>query len=289
MRLSFFLVTILLTAKLFATSLPQEVPNYYGSEFASRYTAKNIQNEELRNLLFTIVSSGHIQSENAADQIVPGCDSANTKCEQHRPLGYDSARTKLFGELFLQQLADGKYGVRDVYCDHMFTDADFGGVPSIGPGMLPKQGNIVNTEHTWPQARFTGRFPRETQKSDLHHLFPTDSQANSHRGSLHFGFIVDEMEPQKCKGNKLGRGRDGIVSYEVPDAQKGNAARAIFYFATRYQMKVSPAEEAALRDWHKLDPVDEAELDRNNKIEKLQGNRNPYIDMPDLVDRIDHF
>ena len=112
---------------------------------------------------------------------------------------------------------------------------------------------------------------------------------NNHRANLHFGNVVTIKNEQKCHGDKLGTQADGELVFEVPDSQKGNTARAIFYFATRYQMKMSPAEEAALREWNKKDPVDAEEFSMNNQIEQLQGNRNPFIDFSDLLDRIDHF
>ena len=37
-----------------------------------------------------------------------------------------------------------------------------------------------------------------------------------------------------------------------------------------------------LYQWHLDDPVDSEELDRNDKVETHQGNRNPYVDYPDL-------
>jgi endonuclease I len=54
-------------------------------------------------------------------------------------------------------------------------------------------------------------------------------------------------------------------------------------------MKMSPSEEAALREWNKQDPVDAEEFTQNNQIDQLQGNRNPFIDFSDLLERIDHF
>lgn len=71
--------------------------------------------------------------------------------------------------------------------------------------------------------------------------------------------------------------------------RKGLLCFLDLYFATRYQMKISPSEEKALRQWHVEDPADEEEFKRNNEIEKLQGNRNPFIDFSDLVDRIENF
>ena len=274
----------------------QEIPFYYGSEFINGYKNNSLKNEELKKQLFTILSGGHVNNSDAPDEILPSCAvlryqeiSQNKKCTQHTALGYDAARKKLFGWIHLKQSAEGVYSVKDVYCEYTFTDADFKGELTFGPDLVPKSGNIINTEHTWPQSRFTTRYPKELQKSDLHHLYPTDSQMNSMRSSLRFGDVVEEVEKLKCPQNKIGHQVEGGIIFEVPDSQKGNTARSIFYFATRYQMRISPPEEAALRKWNKFDPVDDEEQTRNNQIESLQGNRNPYIDFPDLVDRIDNF
>ena len=43
---------------------------------------------------------------------------------------------------------------------------------------------------------------------------------------------------------------------------------------------------SALKTWHNEDPVDDFELQRNNRIYEYQGNRNPYIDYPDLVNKL---
>lgn len=273
----------------------QELPLYYGNEFLAGYQDHSLKNEELKNKLFLIVSGGHVKQDHSGDSIYPNCNSIHyqtenpQKCTEHTPLGYDRARQKLFGLLYLKKTDNGNYSVKDVYCERIYTDADFGNTPTLGPDLVPSSGNIINTEHTWPQSRFTGRFPRDTQRSDLHHLFPTDSEMNSRRGSLRFGNVVKDVEPLKCPMGRLGHQQDGSIIFEVPKAQRGNSARAIFYFATRYQMKISPAEEAALRQWNIEDPVDAEEFNQNEQIELLQGNRNPYIDFSDLIDRIESF
>ena len=43
---------------------------------------------------------------------------------------------------------------------------------------------------------------------------------------------------------------------------------------------------ATLLEWHLLDPVDDFEINRNNLIYGFQNNRNPFIDHPELVNRI---
>jgi deoxyribonuclease I len=291
MKISFFVLSFVLISFQIAQS--QELPLYYGSEFLTHYQDKSLRNDELKQALFTILSTGHVKHANTPDTIVPNCNSTgnieSVSCEQHHSLGYDQARMRMFGELYLQTLDNGQYGVKDVYCERIFTDLDFKGKPTFGPGKMPSSGNIINTEHTWPQSRFSPKY-KDFEKADLHHLFPTDSQLNSARSSLKFGNVIKEKEPLKCPGGHVGKSADSNDDvFEVPDSQKGNTARAIFYFATRYQLKLTPAEEATLRGWNIQDPVDAAEFDRNNKIEALQGNRNPYIDFSDLVDRIEKF
>lgn len=282
------------TAFALTFSSSSEIKNYYGSQFQSDYQSGNLRDQSLLQVLHQIVAGGHIKQVDQADEIVSDCSSAvttfgqNKKCVQHTALGYDGARKQLFGFLHLEQ-SGGIYSVKDVYCEKNFTDRDFGGEKNIGPGLVPGNASILNTEHTWPQSRFTSRFSKEMQKSDLHHLYPSDSEMNSRRGNMRFGIVVKEVENLKCPIAKLGHQASGDIVFEVPETHKGHVARALFYFATRYKMKVSPAEEAALRQWHHAHPADELEIARNNMIEKVQGNRNPFIDFPDLIDRIQTF
>ena len=41
-----------------------------------------------------------------------------------------------------------------------------------------------------------------------------------------------------------------------------------------------------LLKWHKMDPVSQHEIQRNNVGQKFQGNRNPFIDHPEWVEAI---
>ena len=77
--------------------------------------------------------------------------------------------------------------------------------------------------------------------------------------------------------------------FDVRPERRGDIARAHFYFSVRYLKPISSVEEPTLREWNKSDPPDERERARNDAIEALQRNRNPFIDRPDLVDQIDDF
>ena len=202
--------------------------------------------------------------------------------KNHKALGYNPAKRALFGKLHLEKNQQGYY-VRDLYCEINYTNG-------VGPGSMPDQ-NQLNCEHTWPQSKFTKSFPTELQKSDLHHLFPTDSKANSTRGNFEFADVTENENLNNCHASKSGPSivSGGHTYFEPPTSHKGNVARAIFYFSVRYKMPVSEAQEEFLRRWNDIDPVDEAEKLRNDEIEKLQGNRNPFIDNSNLIDQIQDF
>jgi deoxyribonuclease-1 len=264
---------------------------YYGHEF--NQSKNQLKNEELKAKLREVLTSGHVAPTNPSevqvdDQIVKSCDAIKN-CKEHTSLGYDRARQFLFGTFYLVQAGSG-YGIKEMYCDRIYTDADFkSGIGGPAPGIVP-EATVINTEHTWPQSRFTGKYSRDTQKSDLHHLFPTDSQMNSLRGNTIFGEVIKDSNKTKCNASKYGPGQGASRDvFEPPQAHKGHVARALFYFSVRYELPISTAEEVILKKWSRESPVDDQEILRNNEIYKLQGNRNPFIDYPELADQIQDF
>ncbi len=177
------------------------------------------------------------------------------------PVGYQAAQDIIFSKL------DNHGGV--VECVYTGRKLETQGEPNA---------SNMNIEHTWPQSQgATG-----DAKCDLHHLFPTDSKANNLRSSFPFGNVENPTWTQG--GSKF----NGKV-FEVRPKQKGNTARAMFYFSMRYNKKIADDQEAVLRQWHKQDPVDDDEIERNNRIENFQHNRNPFVDHPEFVDQIKDF
>lgn len=269
----------LLLALTFLTSLAhaaQERYAYYGEDFYRSYP--RVSKEQLHKIL----NSSHIPVNGGYDRIVDSCREAgaNSQCYQQNVLGYTNARIVMFGELDIQRDNQGTF-VRDVYCDKKFY------FESTRDAM--NRHNEVNTEHTWPQSKFTSRFHKEMQKSDLHHLFPTDSVANSRRGNYPFGDVSanqDSLDLDYCHISRF-NSRNNV--FNPPQEHQGNVARALFYFATRYNMPIHPAEEVILRLWDKMDPVDQEEIERHSKIFKHQLVRNPFIDHPELIDTIGDF
>lgn len=260
---------------------------YYGEEFYSAI-ARGERDQALISVIREPLVRLHVVRKGKPDEIGAKCPQGAT-CYSHVPVGYDEARRKLHGELHLVQV-NGQYGVLDVYCEKTFLPDDFGGKGEVpAPNTIP-EGNVVNAEHTWPQSRFSSGDDKGTQKCDLHHLFPADNQMNSTRGNLKFAEVDNPREVLKCPIAKLGQVSNVQGEFfEPPDKHKGNVARALFYFSIRYRIHIDPIEERFLKKWNREDPVDEFEMKRNVRIQQIQGNRNPFVDHPELADAISDF
>ncbi len=190
--------------------------------------------------------------------------------------------------------------VWDIYSDNPDDGAnyyfDFG---SDQCGNYSGEGDCYNREHSVPKSWFGDAAPMYT---DLFHLYPTDGFVNGKRGNLAFG-EVNNANWTSSNGSKLGSsavaGSPNTV-FEPIDAYKGDLARTYFYFSVCYKDKnlgvedhsmfsggnLKPWALAMLIQWHNDDPVSQKELDRNNAVYDIQGNRNPFIDFPELVGKI---
>lgn len=146
-----------------------------------------------------------------------------------------------------------------------------------------------NREHVWAKSH---GFPDKAQAAytDIHHLRPADRSVNSSRSDKDFD---DSDAPHR----EVPDGWADRDSFEPPDRVKGDVARMLFYMDVRYDGSDSSgdlvlvnADSArgtpelgylcTLIAWHALDPVDEPERIRNDRIHERQGNRNPFIDRP---------
>ncbi len=176
-----------------------------------------------------------------------------------------------------------------------------------------------NREHVWPKSR--AGFYQSNGGADLHHLRPTASDVNSTRSNYTMGNVrkvLGEGNYQTYKRNGKdvlyysasygasdGSLKEGLV--EVNDNIKGDVARILLYvyvtweqpnlFETLSSTQLPPKDQGddqyvglkviadldTLLDWMKIDPVDTWEMGRNDVIESIQGNRNVFIDYPELA------
>jgi endonuclease I len=214
--------------------------------------------------------------------------SLHAALQGHTAYGYNgqnSMRTIMFSAV---DVVDG--AVSSIYTTEQLNDAR-DSTRAYGMGF--------NVEHTWPQGQFD---KLEPMKSDLHHTFPSDIESNSSRSSYDYGLNGAADGVSRLGPSALG----SSLVYQPRAERRGDIARAHFYMAARYKFDdtiglrfddnhsvedgcIADAEEAVLRAWHEADPVSAQERTRNHRVEAYQGNRNPFIDQPDLVGRIADF
>lgn len=113
--------------------------------------------------------------------------------------------------------------------------------------------------------------------SDAHALRAADAIENSIRNNQHYGQYTG---PSGTSGSFY-----------------GDVARSVLYMAVRYNglevvngfpegTEGELGDLATLLNWHRNDPPDDFEMNRNNIVYTWQFNRNPFIDQPDLVEYI---
>ena len=176
--------------------------SYYG-----RSISEIREDRDVRAALHKVLSQYHVES-GGYDRIVDHCVS-QSDCYRHRKLSYRAARVALFGELHLERRGQS-FSVRSVYCQKLVTHG------SIGPGRIPNS-RLLNTEHTWPQSRFSNHNGEKgMQKSDLHALFPAIPRVNSQRGNHAFS-DVEHPTSGTCDGVRMGRrSRSSKIYFEPP-------------------------------------------------------------------------
>lgn len=149
-------------------------------------------------------------------------------------------------------------------------------------------GATYNREHVWPQS-LGGFDTGDAVGCDLHHVRPTIKLLNDKRGNCKYGYVTSGSEV--IYNNVVYAYVDNNSDvFEPMDSVKGDCARIIFYVAIRYNMNlslvVSDSTYKEILEWNEIDPVSEEEFLRNNYVESIQGNRNVFIDYPDLANYI---
>lgn len=168
--------------------------------------------------------------------------------------------------------------------------------------------NGMNIEHIWANS-WWGHTENNAYR-DLFNLYPADGYANGRKSNNPIG-VVDGATSFDNGVTKVGKSSSYssdqlITAWEPADEWKGDFARTYFYMATTYQhmtdewqtteglLTIDPTSWTTMRpwvyelmlEWAEADPVDDIERARNEVIYGIQGNRNPYVDMPELADYV---
>lgn len=180
----------------------------------------------------------------------------------------------------------------------------YGDVDSSGSGYT------MNREHIW--CKSNASFYQQGGGCDLHHLRPSISFVNKAKNYYTFGYVqgvYDGAYATKVGENEVCWTSEKYEMFEVKDDIKGDVARILLYVYCRWgqpnlysnvaQSKLPAPDEDdkgyknygekvienrdVLLQWMTDDPVDEWEMGRNDQVENVQGNRNVFIDYPELA------
>ena len=167
-------------------------------------------------------------------------------------------------------------------------------------------------EHVWPTSRGDFKGDRYAGYTDLHHIRPADSEINNKRGNYGYNsggieLVYDKSEhcPNRTLSARLDSNKE---SFDPPIRAKGQVARMLFYMDVRYDSSSKRMPDLSLKaenvkydskkkkpwighlckllEWNRRYPPTEFEIRRNERVEQLQGNRNPFIDNPAWADDI---
>jgi endonuclease I len=208
-------------------------------------------------------------------------------------LSYGSGSTKTWWGFYVTDMTDDGY-VRDRYSAQNFSFGDRGTSVS---GM--------NIEHSFPKSWWGGS--ENNAYKDLFNLMPCESSINNSKSNYPMANVDNVWKENGVTkvGTRSGDPTSQSYRYWEPgDQWKGDFARGYFYMATTYQDLTWSGDQSTrilnteayptlqqwayelYLQWLENDPVDEIESVRNNVVEKLQGNRNPFVDFPNLAEYI---
>lgn len=166
----------------------------------------------------------------------------------------------------------------------------------------------MNREHIW--CKSNASFYQLGGGCDLHHLRPSISFVNAAKSYYTFGYVKGRCSDSAAvtvNGSEVCWASKSKTMFEVKDDVKGDVARILLYVYVRWAQpnlysnvassKLPPKDSDddlnygqkvvesldVLLEWMELDPVDTWEMGRNDRCENVQGNRNVFIDCPELA------
>lgn len=158
----------------------------------------------------------------------------------------------------------------------------------------------MNIEHSFPKSWWGGS--KNQAYRDLYNLMPCEMNINSAKSNYPMGEVTNQKSTNGC--TKIGTGNNGYQLWEPADKWKGEFARGYMYMATAYQnltwngtqaLQILQQDEyptlqqwayTLYLKWARADEVDSMEVARNHAVSHIQGNRNPFVDFPNLMEYI---
>ena len=182
------------------------------------------------------------------------------------------------------------FEARDTTLDRRVVTCVYSGENKIYTEPFDWSSNGYSREHTYCHSWMpTNPATALPEYSDYHHLFPTNlNDVNIVRSNNALGIVVNVTSTYL--GSKYGTDANGQTVFEPRDEHKGDAARAMMYEAICYTTisgnswaLPSYQNQYLLKQWHFQDPPDNWEIARNDFVDSLQNNRNPFVDSIDYA------
>ena len=191
------------------------------------------------------------------------------------------------------KIDDPKKAMKDIFWDDLYSNGGesfFCNQPFEGKTRRITAGHIYNTQriidHYDCGTKSRCRRSNTDYKyaaSDLHNIYPISPRVELNRRSSRYAELPnnkDQFPNLNCSYKSY------FQTVEPADEIKGNIARIIFYMHDSYDLPILDGVQM-LMEWNESDPVDQQEIDRNILVEKIQGNRNRFIDNPHAVKDIE--
>ena len=220
---------------------------------------------------------------------------------EHTTLRYSDLPNYWISTDVYPDLTDGLRRWWEMYSDNVYL---------IEAGMTGKQSfsaHSMEREHAVPKSwwKKDGNVEYTPAYSDMWNLYPSDGDTNGAKSNYPFGVTAPSARFDNGV-SKVGVPADGYGGlaprvFEPADCYKGDFARTLFYMATvyddlpwcvEYMLREEPYPTLTdwsvtmLLDWSRKDPVSPKETERNDAVELCQGNRNPYVDFPELAEYV---
>lgn len=192
------------------------------------------------------------------------------------------------------------FSSRDTSDGRSVVTCAYSGENKIYTGALSWTNDNFSREHCYARSWMPSLpvdNPEKPEYNDQHHLFPVNqTEVNEVRSNNPFNEVVTLTSSYLLA--KYGKDANGKNVYEPRDEIKGDVARALFYVSACYNTVAGndwslPSasnynqNQEILKKWHYQDPPSNYEIARNEYLDSLQENRNPFIDNPDWVCYID--
>ncbi|MFM7727307.1 MAG: endonuclease, partial [Flavobacteriales bacterium] len=211
---------------------------------------------------------------------------------------YTKVSYDLYDETMVTEFAsrEAPGGQRSLTCIYSGQTQNYSGTFAWTPN------TIFSREHTWCVSWMpSGGGTSLNEYADQHHLFPVNqNNANVVRSNHPLGEVATPISTYLL--GTYGYDVNGNAVYEPREIHKGDAARSLLYMSLRYNgvngfnwtfnnlnssiltgLSEGPQDVATLLSWHNNDLPDRYEIARNDYIQSIQQNRNPFIDHPEWV------